>query len=69
MSSPSPLALLHRLDKLSPEFHDQLCIVLYGEEYRRYVKDLQGDGLAWFVDHLDKVRHHVPLPHASSQPV
>ena len=63
MSSPSPPALqqLHHLDRSSPEFHDHLCNVFYGEEFQKCVQNLQGDDLVWLIDYLDKVRRHVVL--------
>jgi len=65
MPAPRPpaLELLHRLDGSSPGFHDQLCNVFYGEEYRRCVLNLQDDDSVWFVDYLDKVHPQVALPH------
>jgi len=65
MSSPNSPALqqLHRLDRSSPEFHDQLCNVFYGEDYQKCVPNLQGDDLVWLVDYLDKVRRHVAFPY------
>ena len=65
MSSPPALQQLHRLNRSSPDFHDQLSNVLYGEEYKQWVANLQGDDLIWLVDYLDKVRRCVPLPHSS----
>lgn len=64
MSSPSPPTLrqLHHLDRSSSEFRDQLSNVLYGEEYRQCVQNLQGDHLMWLVDYLDEVRCCVPHP-------
>jgi len=58
MSSPSLPALqrLHRLDRSSSDFQDQLSNALYGEEHKRCVSNLQGDDLVWLVDYLDKVR-------------
>ena len=69
MPSPRSLALLQlrHLDKCSPEFHDQLCNVLYGEEYIKRVPDLQGDDLVWLVDYLDKVRHRITFPYSPPQ--
>lgn len=66
MSLPGPpaLQLLHNLDRSSSEFHDQLGNILYGEEYRKCVPNLHGHDLAWLVDYLDKVRHHVAFPHS-----
>jgi len=63
MSSPSPPALqrLHRLDRSSSDFQDQLSNALYGEEYKRCVSNLQGDDLVWLVDYLDKVRRPIAL--------
>jgi hypothetical protein len=70
MSSPSPPALqqLHRLDRSSSGFHDQLSNVLYGEEYTQCVPNLQDDDLTWLVDYLDKVRRRVALPHSPLKP-
>ena len=64
MSSPSSPALqrLDRLDKSSPDFHDQLCNVLYGEEYVESAPHLQHDDAMWLVDYLDTVRRYVALP-------
>ena len=64
MSSPSSPALqqLHHLDRSLPNFHDQLCNVLYGEEYTQCAPNLQGKDLVWIVNYLDKVRRHVLLP-------
>ena len=71
MSPPTspPLQILNRLDKSSPEFHDQLCSVLYGEEYVQCVPHLQHDDVVWLINYLDTVRCYVtsPIPH-STQP-
>lgn len=66
MSSPSSPTLqqLHRLDKPSPDFHDQLCNILYGEEYVQCVPNLQNDDAVWLIDYLDTVRCHVALSHS-----
>ena len=66
MSSPTSPALqkLHHLDRSSPNFHDQLCNALHGEEYTQCVLNLQGDDLVWIVDYLDKVRRRVTLPYS-----
>ena len=63
MSSPSSQALqqLHHLDRSSPDFHDKLCNVFYGSEYKKSVPNIQGDDLVWLVDYLDKVRRRVAL--------
>ena len=57
MTSPRAHALqqLLHLDTSSPVFQDELCNVLYGEEYTRCVPNLEGDDLAWLVDYLDEV--------------
>ena len=65
MSSPSLPALqqLHRLNKYSSGYYDQLSNALYGKEYQQCVPDLQGDDLAWLIDYLDKVLcHFAPSP-------
>ena len=70
MPSPNFPALqrLHQLDKSSPDFHDKLCNVLYGEEYTQCVLILQGDNLGWLVDYLDKVRRRVSPPNSLLEP-
>ena len=61
MSLPA-LQEFHCLDGSSSGFHDQLSGVLYGQEYWQYVPNLQGNGLVWLVEYLDKVRCHTPVP-------
>jgi hypothetical protein len=70
MPSPNPPVLqqLDRLNRSSSDFHDQLCNVIYGEEYMQCVPDLEGDGLAWLVEYLDRVRRRVALPHSPLKP-
>jgi len=65
MSSPSlpVLQRLQSLDRSSPDFHDQFSNVLYGEEYMRYMSNLQHDDLVWLVEYLDKVRKPITLSH------
>ena len=57
MSSSNPTALqrLRRLDRSSPNFHNQLSNVLFGEEYGRSVPNLRGNDLVSLVDYLNKV--------------
>ena len=64
MTSQHLLQQLHRLDRFSSGFHDQVSNVLYGEEYKQCMPNLQGDDLVWLVDYLDNVRHHVSLLHS-----
>jgi len=59
MSSHDPLTQLRHLDASSPTFQDQVSNVLYGEEYKQWMPNLQDDGLMGLVDYLDKVRHSV----------
>ena len=63
MDSPGPQALqrLCLLNRSSSEFHDQLSNVLYGEEYKQCVPNLQDGHLVWLVDYLDKVCRHTAL--------
>ena len=63
MSSSPTLQQLDLLDRSSPDFHDQLSNVLYGQEYQQCIPNLQGEDLVWLVDYLDKVRCHIALPH------
>jgi hypothetical protein len=71
MSSPiSPgLQQLNRLNRSSPDFHDQLSNILYGEEYTQCVRSLQNDDLVWLIEYLDKVRRHNALPRTLLQSV
>jgi len=62
------LQQLHRLDSSSPDFHDQFCNVLYGEEYVQCVPNLQYDDLVWLVDYLDKVCLCATLPNSPLKP-
>jgi hypothetical protein len=62
------LRQLHRLDRSSSGFHDQLSDVLDGEEYKQCVPDLQGDDLVFFVDYLDDVRRRIALPCSPLKP-
>ena len=59
---------LRHLDRSSPDFHDQLYNVLYGEEYSQYVPILQGDDLVWLADFLDKVRRCISPPRSLLKP-
>jgi hypothetical protein len=69
---PSPNSpVLRRLDCLNrslSEFHGQLCNVLYGEEYRQCVPNLQHEDLVWLIDYLDKVCRCTVLPHSALRP-
>ena len=61
MSSPPILQQLRLLNRSSPDFHEQLGSVLYGQEHQQCVPNLQGDDLMWLVDYLDKVRRRIAL--------
>ena len=58
MSAPSSPALqsLHRLDRSSPDFQDQLYDILYGEEYKQHSSSLEHGDYVWLIDYLDRVR-------------
>ena len=62
MLLPPILQQLDLLNRSSPDFHDQLSNVLYGEEYQQCMPNLQGEDLVWLVDYLDMVRCHIALP-------
>ena len=66
MSPPSSPALqqLNRLERASPDFHDQLYSVLYGEEYVQCEQTLEGDDLMWLIEYLNKVCCHVTPLHS-----
>ena len=70
MPSPNSLALqqFDRLNRSSPDFHDKLRDLLYGEEYKQCVPRLHGDDLVWLVGYLDEVRCRVSLPHSPLEP-
>ncbi|KAF9645415.1 kinase-like protein [Thelephora ganbajun] len=69
MAPPSSPALhrLHHLNASSPDFHDQLCNVLYGQEYQQCVLNLQDDDLVWIVDYLDKALNGLDPSGAASR--
>jgi tRNA (Thr-GGU) A37 N-methylase len=63
MPSPSLPALqkLRGLDRSSPNFHDQFNNVLYGEDYKQCVPNLDGGDLVWLLGYLDEVRRSLTL--------
>jgi len=61
MSPPNPLEQLRLLDRSSSKFHDRVGNILYGEDYKQWVPNLQGGDLVWLIDYLDKVRRRVSL--------
>ena len=60
MASSRLLQELYALDRLSPEFHDNLSNILYGEAYKKCTPRLRDKDLVLLVDCLDKVRCRVP---------
>jgi len=68
-SSGEPLKQLRGLDKSSSKFHEQVSDILYGEEYKQWVPELQGDDLVGFVDYLNQVRHPVSLVRSPYKPL
>ena len=68
-SDPTALQQLYRLDRSSSGFHYQLSGVLYSEDYKKCVHNLQGDDLVQLVDYLDKVRHCIVLLRSPLTPV
>jgi len=69
MSLPNPLERLRHLDRFSSKFHDRVSNILYGEEYKQWMPNLQDDQLVWLVDYLDKVRRRVLLLHSLFKPL
>ena len=59
MASLNSLGQLRHLDRSSPDFHDQLVNILYGEEYKQLVPFLAGEDLVWVVEYLDEARCHI----------
>ena len=55
------LQKLYQLDRSSSRFHDQFADILYGEDFRQHVSNIQSDGPVWLVDYLDKVRRRISL--------
>jgi hypothetical protein len=68
-SGPPVLQRLHRLDRSSHNFREQLRNVLYGREYKQCLPNLQDDDLMWLVDYLDGVRRRFVLPRSPLKPV
>ena len=58
----NPVEKLHRLNRTSSGFHNQLSGVLYEEEYGQWVKNIDND-MVWLVDFLDKVRRRTAFVH------
>lgn len=55
MVLPDSLQRLRSLDRVSPQFYEQLGDLFRGDEYRNAVQSLQGEDLAWLVEYLDGV--------------
>jgi len=68
MPSHNLLLQLHRFDRSSFEFHDQLCNILYGEAYQQCLSDLQSGDFVWLVDYLDEVRCRILFPRSLLKP-
>ena len=64
MQSLNTFDQLRYLDRSSSEFHDQLSEILCGEEYERWVSNLDCDDLVWLVGYLDKVCGCIALLHS-----
>jgi hypothetical protein len=62
------LRQLDRLNRSSPDFHDQLCDIVYGADYQQCMPNLQDNELVWLVDYLDRVRRRVALPYSPLMP-
>ena len=66
MFSLTPLQQLRRLEKLSPQFPDQLTGLLRERGYQDDVTNLKGEDLLWLIGYLDDARPRVafanPLP-------
>ena len=65
--SPPGSPVLHQLDHLDrslPNFQDQLSNVLYGQEYKQSMPNLEDDDFVWLVDYLSEVRRQITLPNA-----
>ena len=55
MPEDSYLRALVQLDRLSPQFPDQLCDILDGNGFDDCVKNLEAEDLLWLIEFLDKV--------------
>lgn len=67
MSSFTPLQQLCRLNKLSPQFPNQLTGLLRGQEYLDHVASLKDEYLLWLVEYLDDVRPRVAFTNSLSK--
>lgn len=54
--NPNPLERLLRLNRSPSNPHDQISNILYGEEYKQWVQDINDSDAVRLVDYLDKVR-------------
>ena len=70
VSFPSSLALqkFSRLESSSQDFPEQLCDLLYGEDYTQCAQDLQEKDLVWFIEYLDQVWNRIALSHPLFKP-
>ena len=66
MPPPSSPALLrlHRLDRSSPDFDNQLYDILSGQEHVQCEKDLEHGDSVWLIEYLDEVRRRTAIPHS-----
>ena len=63
------LQQLRLLNRSSPDFSDKLDKILHSQAYEECAKNLDREDLVWFVDYLDKVHRHNPLPRSPLNPV
>ena len=57
--SRRPLDQLLQLDQASPHFHDTISNILYGQEYRKWIREVHDDDVIVLIDYLDKARPYV----------
>ena len=56
------LQQLSKLDKASPQFHEQVSNFFRGDEYQRVFPGLRGESLVRLVEYLGGVRLNPTLP-------
>ena len=61
MTSPNILQQLDRLDKNSPQFPDQLTVLLYNQRFKGCIPELLDEDVVWLVEYLDKVCPSIAL--------
>lgn len=62
MTQTEVLQQFKQLDRSSPNFPDQLTNLLYKQEYKESIPNLQNEEVIWLVNYLDDVCLYFPCP-------